>query len=375
MKRLIIYFLMITLCLLAVTLPLSAAPAKNQPLIQLAILLDTSNSMDGLIEQAKTQIWNIVNELALAKKNGKIPRLEVGLYEYGNNNIPVNKGYVRLVQPLTTDLDKISEELFKLTTYGGDEYCGKVIYEATRNLKWSRDKNDYKMLVIAGNEPFTQGSTDYQKACRDAIRKGIIVNTIFCGDFQEGIDTKWKDGADLSDGTYANINQDQQMIAINAPQDAEILKLNQQLNETYVPYGSTGKESKERQEAEDTNALSFAPQIAVQRSNAKASGMYQNSVWDLVDAVKSKGFGVLDTIKTGELPPEMQKMTKAEQKEYLEKKIQQRGVIQAKITQLNKERQAFVDKETQKQSQDNSLGKAIINAIRSQAGKKNFKFN
>ena len=37
---------------------------ENKNLIQMAILLDTSGSMDGLIEQAKAQLWKIVNELA-----------------------------------------------------------------------------------------------------------------------------------------------------------------------------------------------------------------------------------------------------------------------------------------------------------------------
>jgi len=32
------------------------------------------------------------------------------------------EGFVRLVTPLTNDLDKISEELFKLKTNGGSEY-------------------------------------------------------------------------------------------------------------------------------------------------------------------------------------------------------------------------------------------------------------
>ena len=31
------------------------------PKIQAAILLDVSNSMDGLIDQAKNQLWNMVN--------------------------------------------------------------------------------------------------------------------------------------------------------------------------------------------------------------------------------------------------------------------------------------------------------------------------
>ncbi|MEK7483916.1 MAG: hypothetical protein AABZ60_06265, partial [Planctomycetota bacterium] len=39
----------------------------QKPLIQMVILLDTSGSMDGLIEQAKTQLWKIVNEFIAAK--------------------------------------------------------------------------------------------------------------------------------------------------------------------------------------------------------------------------------------------------------------------------------------------------------------------
>ena len=35
--------------------------------IQVALLLDTSNSMDGLIEQAKSRLWNIVNNLTKLK--------------------------------------------------------------------------------------------------------------------------------------------------------------------------------------------------------------------------------------------------------------------------------------------------------------------
>jgi uncharacterized protein with von Willebrand factor type A (vWA) domain len=49
--------------------------------IQLALLLDTSNSMDGLIDQAKSQFWKIVNEFATTKKNNQPVDLFVALYE------------------------------------------------------------------------------------------------------------------------------------------------------------------------------------------------------------------------------------------------------------------------------------------------------
>jgi hypothetical protein len=111
MKRFII-----AVCVLILTVhPLYANSQENsEELIQIALLLDTSNSMDGLITQAKSQLWKIVNEFALARKNGKLPRLQIALYEYGNNSIPSEVGYIRQVLGLTTDLDRISEELFQL---------------------------------------------------------------------------------------------------------------------------------------------------------------------------------------------------------------------------------------------------------------------
>src|ERR1700752_2076139 len=102
--------------------PAAEATSTEKPRIQMAILLDTSNSMDGLINQARAQLWKIVNEFAKAKKGGVQPNLEVALFEYGNNSIGAGATYVRQVLPFTDDLDKVSEELFKLTTNGGEEY-------------------------------------------------------------------------------------------------------------------------------------------------------------------------------------------------------------------------------------------------------------
>lgn len=89
--------------------------------VDVALLLDTSNSMDGLISQAKSQLWTIVQQFASAKKHGKTPLLRVALFEYGNTNLPASEGYIRQVVGLTDDLDVLSEALFALRTRGGDE--------------------------------------------------------------------------------------------------------------------------------------------------------------------------------------------------------------------------------------------------------------
>ena len=100
--------------------------------------------------------------------------------------------YVRQILPLTDDLDRVSEELFKLTTNGGDEYCGWVIKDAVNRLEWSRSGEVYKGIFIAGNEPFTQGRIDVHTSCRAAIARGIVVNTIFCGPTSQGELIGWK---------------------------------------------------------------------------------------------------------------------------------------------------------------------------------------
>jgi hypothetical protein len=153
--------------------PSPAAPVE--PKVQLAILLDTSSSMSGLIEQAKTQLWKVVNTFIAARQGGRAPHVEVALYEYGNTGLAAETHWIRRIQPLTRDLDKISEELFSLKTNGGDEYCGEVIRKAAEDLAWDRDPNTYKAIFIAGNEPFTQGPVEPLQACKEAVSKGIVV--------------------------------------------------------------------------------------------------------------------------------------------------------------------------------------------------------
>lgn len=346
---------------------------SNEGLIQIGILLDTSNSMDGLIDQAKTQIWKIVNEMALAEWNGERPDLEVALFEYGNDRLNPVEGYVRMVVPLTSDLDLVSEELFNLTTDGGSEYCGTVIHRAVRALDWSSEQDNLKLIFIAGNEEFNQGGIDFNESCRNAISNGIIVNTIFCGDYDEGIRGLWKQGADLSDGKYMNINQDLQIAYIEAPQDEEIRMLGEKLNETYLPYGAYGKELKNRQETQDLNAVTMSEEAEIQRSISKAQDFYNNEGWDLVDAAVS-GIVDLDTMDKEQLPREMQNMTDEEINKYVEEKLSEREEIQDRINELNIERREYLNNQMKNNSPD-TLDNAIIDAIHEQAALKNYTFN
>lgn len=348
-------------------------PTKNYS-IQLALLLDTSNSMDGLIDQTKSQLWKIVNDLATTKKDGQAVDLYVALYEYGKDAIPAQEGYLRNIVPFTQDLDKISDELFKLKTNGGQEYCGKVILDAVNNLQWEKSNDELKIIFIAGNEPFTQGDFDYKTACKKAVKNGIVVNTIFCGNYDEGIQTMWKDGADISDGKYMNIDHNAVIAHIDAPQDDEIIKLGQQLNKTYIAFGNFGREKKELQAEQDANSMSMSPEVMVQRSVTKSGGQYRNSTWDLVDA-KKEGSVKIEELKDEDLPDEMKKMNINERKTYLDKMEKEREQIQNKINKLNDERSKYVTKKMLEIKNENTLDAVMIKTIREQARQKNYSFS
>jgi hypothetical protein len=340
--------------------------AKDQS-IMIALLLDTSNSMDGLIDQAKSQLWKIVNELAAAKcGDGSRPRIKIALYEYGNDGLPSSEGYIRQVSGLTSDLDLISEKLFALSTNGGNEFCGHVIQTSLNQLAWSTSAADLKMIFIAGNEPFTQGSVSYRLACSVAKEKGVVVNTIYCGDFDEGLHSNWKDGADRTGGSYMSIEQNRKTVFIATPYDSKIAECNDRLNRTYLYYGNSGREKKAAQAAQDKNAESYGQANKAERAVSKSTHAYQNPSWDLVDAAKEDE-SVVTTAPAQQLPEEMQGMSAGERKAYVAQKAEERKAVQNEILELNKKRQQYLAAHMPAEDEGSMLDVTMIKAIREQA--------
>mgnify|MGYP000515983448 CR=1 FL=1 len=369
---------MTVLGLMLSVVPLSAeeSPAQEpKPVIQMAILLDTSGSMEGLINQARTHLWQIVNTFVSARHNGVRPDLQVALYQYGTPSLGAENGYVRCLVPFTDDLDKVSEELFKLRTDGGDEYCGWVIRSAVRELNWSDAKNAYKVIYIAGNEPFTQGPVRYREACKEAVTKGIVVNTIHCGDQRTGEQGEWNRGAQIADGKFLNIDHNQAVVQISAPQDAEILKLSAELNETYVAFGAAGEAGKKRQLEQESNVQTIGVAAFAERQQAKASGFYRNDGWDLIDAVNNRKVELKD-VKEAELPEELRTMKLEEREAFVAKQTRRRAEIQQKINELTAARSKYVAEEQKKQAApaDSALSAAVQSSAREQAEKAGYKF-
>jgi hypothetical protein len=349
--------------------PTAAPFAGPRPAVDVALLLDTSNSMDGLIDQARRQLWTIVNQFAAAQKRGQTPHLRVGLFEYGNTHLPATEGYLRQVVPLTDDLDALSAALFALTTSGGDEYCGQVIDEAVTRLDWSSEPGAYRAIFIAGNEPFTQGPVHYADACRRAIQRGIVVNTIHCGGYDAGMQGRWAAGAGLAEGRYLNIDQDRRAPEVATPYDKVIIELNAKLNETYLWYGQRREALRENQAAQDAAAESASPAVAAERVRTKNSLLYRNVGRDLVDTVKADA-DVLATLGDEALPEPMRPMAPAEREAFVAEKAEQRAAVQRQIAEATAQRDAFVQQQRQRRAEAESgeatLGDAMTRAVRDQ---------
>ncbi len=354
--------------------PVAEAGKERTRDIDIAIALDVSGSMNGLLDSARQRIWDIINQFSTIKPR---PNLRVALLTYGRDDYSSESGWVKIDQQLTTNLDAISESLFSYTTNGGTEYVARVVDKAVKTLEWSKDPKALRIVVVAGNEPATQDpQISIEAAMKDAVGRGIVVNPIFCGSESEGVSTGWQKVANLTDGIYASIDQNQAAVAsIATPMDADIAKLNTELNDTYIAFGNEGAASHANQTAQDLNAAKMSAPSLASRIVAKSSGAYQNSNWDLVDAVK--GGKKIEDLKDKDLPAQLQGKSVEERKAYVEEKSKKREEIQQKIGKLAAERNNYISAERSKMAAESAKGldAALTEGLRKQAIKKGFTFS
>ena len=351
------------------------APPQGKP-VDLVLCLDTSNSMDGLIDSAKRKLWTVVNDLA---KIEPAPTLRVALYSYGNNNYDPGKGWVRKDLDLTGDLDEVYKRLFALTTKGGNEYVARVTHAALTDLKWAEDKDALRLVFVCGNEPVDQDKqVTLDSAASLARSKGVIVNAIYCYPATNPEAAGWQAFAEQAGGKYANIDQDRARTAaaIKTPFDEEIQKLGVAINSTYCWYGPRGGEAAANQRAQDLNAEKTSKDVATERGVTKASKFYRNATCDLIDRMEIDKDFDLSKIKDEDLPEELKKLKPEERVAYLKKKAEERAEIQKKVAELNVKRTKFIEDEKKKEPRsaaDKAFDDALKAMLREQAAAKGMK--
>src|SRR5689334_19775017 len=94
--------------------PAPKASPKSRPQVEVVVCLDTTGSMDGLINAAKSKIWSICNQIAAGKP---APDLKIGLVPFRDHG----DEYITKIYDLTDNLDAVHKNLMSFEAKGGGD--------------------------------------------------------------------------------------------------------------------------------------------------------------------------------------------------------------------------------------------------------------
>ena len=342
--------------------------ASPTPRVEVVFCLDTTGSMEGLIEGAKQKIWSISNKIVGGEPTPDLYIGLVGYRDYGDQ-------YVTRVHPLDDDLDRVYENLMSFRADGGGdtpEHVNRALHDAVHAISWSGDLETLKLLFLVGDCPPHMDYDDgfhYRDICQKAVRQDIIINTIQCGDYYE-TSKYWKSIARLGEGEYAAIAQEGGMSFIETPYDEELSRLNMLLEETVVPYGSAAKRKSYEDRKEKVTAM--APSMAAERAAYKSVDDDMGA-YDLIDALE-EGSVELDGLKDRDLPPELRGMTLKEKQAYLKEMEEERGILMQQIAELSAKRSSYIVEKLEEETGGDSFDEVVQRFIEEQASDKGIRY-
>jgi len=362
------------------TTPPAASLRPNPPVaidatrpVDLVICLDTSGSMDDLLDSVRARVWDIVNELGRMTPR---PELRVGLVTFGSPVVAsAEDGFVVLRTDLTSDLDALHGQLMALKADGGDELVGRALQVAVDRMSWSQDPSGLRLIFIAGNESADQGveQADFRAVAEAARRQDVIINALYAGSRDAAVGEKWPEVARAGGGNFSAIDASAGLFQVATPHDQELLDLNVRLNATYLPYGEQGAAGLANQLVQDNNATRLGVQSCSSRIVAKGSALYDSSAWDLVDAALRDDFQWA-ALRDADLPEALRPLTPEQRQAHVDALRATRQGIQERIEAVSKDRERFLGQRREEQSKEQGPGldEALRGALVEQAGAKGF---
>ena len=322
-------------------------PRRRGPGSILVAALDTTGSMSGLIEGAKTKIWSIASFVARAQPT---PLVRVGLVAYRD----VGDAYVTRVFDLDSDLDRVYRRLLSFHADGGGdtpEHVARALTEAVHKMSWSaaRGGTPRASIYLVGDAPphtdYHDGY-DYARSARAAAARSIQIHAIRCGTDPDTA-TYWRKIASLGHGEFLTIDQDGGMRERRTPYDAELARLHDKLDDTVVAYGAKAGATRAALEA------AAAAPVAVKAARAGFLSVTEEKTGekdtsdtlseDLVGGVAS-GRVDLDKVPASDLPSALAALPADARKREVAKAARERGAILEQIAKVSSERDAQLRK-------------------------------
>ena len=345
----------------------------DRPKIDVVFVLDTTGSMSGLIAAAKEKIWSIASSMASAQPT---PIIRMGLVGYRDRG----DAYITRVVDLSGDIDTMYATLMQFTANGGGdgpESVNQALYEAVNSMSWSQDADAYKVIFLVGDAPPHMDYPDdvkYPQTLAMAAEKGIVVNTIQCGN---EADTRqpWQEIASISHGSYFNVDQAGSAVAIATPYDADLARLSAALDDTRLYYGTKEEKAKQLAKIDATDSLHAlaSPASQARRAAFNASAAGEGNAIGEGELVADVASGRVDLAKVeaDKLPEPLQSLSIDERKRTIEQNAATRSELQKQIRALADQREKYAaDEIAAAGGAKDSLDAKIYGAVREQAQKK-----
>lgn len=352
--------------------PIIDPVAEIKPKVEVVFVLDTTGSMGGLIQAAKEKIWSIASTMAAAKQ---APEVRMGLVAYRDRG----DAYVTKVVDLSADLDSMYARLMDFRAQGGGdgpESVNQALYDAVHRMSWSHDDNTYRVVFLIGDAPPHMDYRDdvpYPQTLLVAAQRGIVVNAIQSGNMSATL-SPWQSIAQLGHGSYFQVGNAGNGVAIATPFDEKLASLSRKLDATRLYYGSEEEKAAMRVKTKATEKLHEKASVATQARrgafNASASGeanLLGNK--ELVDDVSS-GRVDLQALPQAALPEPLRALAPSEQAAKVEQLDSARRAMRQRMVELSKKRDAYLKDKVEKQGgARDSLDRGLFDAVRKQAGK------
>jgi hypothetical protein len=237
---------------------------------------------------------------------------------------------------------------------GGDtpESVNQALHDAVHAMSWSEGGQAYRVIFLVGDAPphMDYNETQYPEIVAAARQKGIIVNTIQCGDMPVTIDP-WNAIASLGGGDFLHVEQSGSAVAMETPFDRELAELSSRLDATRLYYGNEKEKALMQEKVVATAKLNkgaSAPSRARRAVFNTGQAGRKNLLGEkeLVDAVAS-GSVSLDDIDQEALPEALKPMAPEQQTEHIARLAKERAEIQQQILGLADERDAYITKKVE----------------------------
>ena len=249
---------------------LAEDPPRVPQDVDLVLVLDSSASMQSLVDGARDKLAKVITSIATATPE---PNLRLALLTYGSPDDRSLDGHVMLRSDLTYNFDRVFDQLDAVRVRGGHEHVGSALFHALTRLSWTR--NSLRIVFVAGNESADQDrARPVDRVVERMAKRGVRLNALYCGGPDDGIADSWRELAKLGDGTFANIDHNHGEVTVASPFDKELASLSGKLTESHARAGLP-KTTLALMARIDARAAALDPAIAAERAILKASPLYR----------------------------------------------------------------------------------------------------